>query len=54
MPMPANGQHGRATSEDTLDLIRRLARHHDETTIRLSPRPAVGTISSGQPSPARP
>ena len=33
MPMPPSGHHGRATSEDTLGLIRRLARHYDDTTI---------------------
>jgi DNA invertase Pin-like site-specific DNA recombinase/predicted DNA-binding transcriptional regulator AlpA len=33
MPMPASGRHGRVTSEDTLDLIRRLAQHYDDTTI---------------------
>ena len=33
MPMPASGQHGRVTSEDTLDLIRRLASRYDDTTI---------------------
>ena len=33
MPMPASGKHGRVTSEDTLDLIRRLASRYDDTTI---------------------
>jgi len=33
MPMPASGKHGRATSEDTLALIRRLAPRYDDTTI---------------------
>ena len=33
MPMPASGQHGRTTSEDTLALIRRLASRYDDTTI---------------------
>ena len=33
MPMPASGHHGRVTSEDTLDLIRRLASRYDDTTI---------------------
>ena len=33
MPMPASGKHGRVTSEGTLGLIRRLARHYDDTTI---------------------
>ncbi|MGH3283840.1 MAG: recombinase zinc beta ribbon domain-containing protein, partial [Streptosporangiaceae bacterium] len=33
MPMPASGKHGRTTSEDTLDLVRRLAQHYDDTTI---------------------
>jgi len=33
IPVPASGQHGHATSEDTLDLIRRLAQHYDDTTI---------------------
>lgn len=33
MPLPASGQHGRTTSEDTLALIRRLAPRYDDTTI---------------------
>ena len=33
MPIPASGHHGRVTSEDTLDLIRRLASRYDDTTI---------------------
>jgi DNA invertase Pin-like site-specific DNA recombinase len=33
MPMTASGRHGRVTSEDTLDLIRRLASRYDDTTI---------------------
>jgi len=33
MPLPASGQHGRTTSEDTLALIRRLAPCYDDTTI---------------------
>ena len=33
MPMPASGKHGRTTSEDTLDLVRRLAPRYDDTTI---------------------
>ena len=33
MPMPASGRHGRVTSEDTLDLVRRLASRYDDTTI---------------------
>jgi len=33
MPMTASGKHGRTTTEDTLDLIRRLAPHYDDTTI---------------------
>ena len=33
MPVPASGRHGRVTSEDTLDLIRRLASRYDDTTI---------------------
>lgn len=33
MPIPASGRHGRVTSEDTLDLIRRLASRYDDTTI---------------------
>ena len=31
--MPASGQHGRTTSEDTLDLVRRLAPRYNDTTI---------------------
>ena len=33
MTMPASGKHGRATSEDTLALIRRLAPRYDDTAI---------------------
>jgi DNA invertase Pin-like site-specific DNA recombinase len=33
MPMTATGRHSRVTSEDTLDLIRRLASRYDDTTI---------------------
>jgi predicted DNA-binding transcriptional regulator AlpA len=33
MPIPASGRHGRVTSEDTLDLVRRLASRYDDTTI---------------------
>jgi DNA invertase Pin-like site-specific DNA recombinase len=33
MPIPASGRHGRTTSEDTIDLIRRLAPRYDDTTI---------------------
>ena len=33
MPVPASGHHCRVTSEDTLDLIRRLAPRYDDTTI---------------------
>ena len=33
MPVPASGHHCRVTSEDTLDLIRRLASRYDDTTI---------------------
>jgi len=33
MTMPASGKHGRTTSEDTLALIRRLARRYDDTAI---------------------
>ena len=33
MPIPASGRHSRVTSEDTLDLVRRLASRYDDTTI---------------------
>jgi DNA invertase Pin-like site-specific DNA recombinase len=33
MPIPASGHHSRVTSEDTLDLVRRLAPRYDDTTI---------------------
>src|SRR6266571_2806959 len=33
MPIPASGHHGRVTSEDTLDLVRRLASRYDDATI---------------------
>jgi DNA invertase Pin-like site-specific DNA recombinase len=35
MTMTKIGGHFQATSEDTVDLIRRLAMHHDDTTIAL-------------------
>jgi DNA invertase Pin-like site-specific DNA recombinase len=31
--LPASGKHGRTTSEETIDLIRRLAPRYDDTTI---------------------
>jgi len=33
MPMTKKGGHTRATSEDTISLVRRLAGHYDDTTI---------------------
>jgi DNA invertase Pin-like site-specific DNA recombinase/predicted DNA-binding transcriptional regulator AlpA len=33
MPLPASGKHTRTTSEETIDLIRRLALRYDDTTI---------------------
>ena len=33
MSPPASGKHGRTTSEDTIDLIRRLAPRYNDTTI---------------------
>jgi DNA invertase Pin-like site-specific DNA recombinase len=33
MQMTASGRHGRTTSEDTINLVRRLAQHYDDTTI---------------------
>jgi DNA invertase Pin-like site-specific DNA recombinase len=33
MPLPASGKHSRTTSEETIDLIRRLALRYDDTTI---------------------
>jgi Recombinase zinc beta ribbon domain/Recombinase len=33
MTLPASGKHGRTTSEDTIDLIRRLAPCYNDTTI---------------------
>jgi hypothetical protein len=33
MTLPASGKHGRTTSEDTIDLIRRLAPRYNDTTI---------------------
>jgi predicted DNA-binding transcriptional regulator AlpA len=35
MPMTKTGGHFQTTSEDTVDLIRRLAVHYDDTTIAL-------------------
>jgi DNA invertase Pin-like site-specific DNA recombinase len=33
VPLARTGQHSRVTSEQTLDLVRRLARHYNDTTI---------------------
>jgi DNA invertase Pin-like site-specific DNA recombinase len=33
LTLPASGKHGRTTSEDTIDLVRRLAPRYDDTTI---------------------
>jgi DNA invertase Pin-like site-specific DNA recombinase/predicted DNA-binding transcriptional regulator AlpA len=33
VPLPASGKHSRTTSEETIDLIRRLASRYDDTTI---------------------
>jgi DNA invertase Pin-like site-specific DNA recombinase len=33
VPLARTGQHSRVTSEDTLDLVRRLAAHYNDTTI---------------------
>ena len=35
MPMTRKGEHTRATSEDTVTLVRRLAAHYDDKTIAL-------------------
>jgi hypothetical protein len=35
MPMNKTGGHARATDEDTVALVRRLAEHYDDTTIAL-------------------
>jgi DNA invertase Pin-like site-specific DNA recombinase len=35
MAMTKSGAHPRSTSEDTLALVRRLAEHHDDTTIAM-------------------
>jgi DNA invertase Pin-like site-specific DNA recombinase len=35
MPLTKTGGHLRATDEDTVDLVRRLAEHYDDTTIAL-------------------
>jgi DNA invertase Pin-like site-specific DNA recombinase len=35
MPLTRSGGHFRATDEDTVDLVRRLAVHYDDTTIAL-------------------
>jgi excisionase family DNA binding protein len=35
MPLTKTGGHFRATDEDTVDLVRRLAEHYDDTTIAL-------------------
>jgi excisionase family DNA binding protein len=35
MPLTKTGGHFRATEEDTVDLVRRLAEHYDDTTIAL-------------------
>ena len=35
MPLTNTGGHFRATDEDTIDLVRRLAPHYDDTTIAM-------------------
>ena len=35
MPLTKTGGHFRATDEDTVDLVRRLAEHYDDTTIAM-------------------
>ena len=35
MALTKTGGHFRATDEDTVDLVRRLAEHYDDTTIAL-------------------
>ena len=35
MPLNKTGGHFRANDEDTVDLVRRLAEHYDDTTIAL-------------------
>ena len=35
LPLTKTGGHFRATDEDTVDLVRRLAEHYDDTTIAL-------------------
>jgi DNA invertase Pin-like site-specific DNA recombinase len=35
MPLTRTGDHFRATDEDTVELVRRLAAHYDDTTIAL-------------------
>jgi hypothetical protein len=57
MPMPVSGKHGRTTSEDTIDVIRRLASRYDYTTIaqilgEQNRRTAIG-FSFRKPTGAR-
>ena len=52
MPLTKTGGHFRATDEDTVDLVRRLADHYDDTTIAHDLVPAATAAPApGCPSP---
>jgi hypothetical protein len=49
MTLPASGKHGRTTSEDTTDLIRRLAPRYNDTTITQIPGQQNRRTATGLP-----
>src|SRR5215211_4133953 len=51
MPLTKTGGHFRATDEDTVDLVRRLAEHYDDTTIALILSRQRRRTGTGCPSP---
>lgn len=49
MPLTKTGGHFRTTDEDTIDLVRRLAGHYDDTTIALILSRQRRTTATGLP-----
>ena len=47
VPLARTGQHSRVTSEETLDLVRRLAAHYNDTTIAQIPGNKAGAPPPG-------
>ncbi len=49
IPLSRSGGHCRTTDEDTVDLVRRLAAHYDDTTIALIPSRQQRRTATGLP-----